>query len=531
MQNKEDRIKLCSICEHKTEEWQCGKNQENIFSFTKNPDSECPIQMWDKGVFPTEPESPLLELGTSTPTQSILDSFGAVKIENVRREALSAQFKKKKIELRPHKNLLNPKSKVTDILYCIKNTPPGGWVEEAYKWDNFQEAYRILSAERAARIAEETYPEGRFSGRGIVMCGGGQKYFPSMFVNLRMLRLIGCTLPIEVYYIGVKEMDSKMIDILEAIDNVKCIDATHLEKKYPIRIHGGWESKVYSIINSSFEEVLMLDADNTALVNPDYLFETQEYKNNGAILWPDYACWVHDKNMWKILGIDYIDELQIESGQALINKRSCWREINMAKHYCDNSDYYFKLFYGDKEAFHFGWRYWGKDYARPPSPDWINNAVIVQRDFSGSWLFSHRAQAKFKMDKTHPICREMPYEENTLELIDELASLWCGQIWMNHLPEPEEFELMSKFENKKYDYVRVGLDSRKIELLPNHHIGEGADKLERHWHLFINGSEVLMSIHGESALTALLKWNPKLNKWEGQWLDYEKCQVELIPCD
>ena len=35
-------------------------------------------------------------------------------------------------------------------------------------------------------------------------------------------------------------------------------------------------------------QVLMLDADNQLLVSPDILFNMPEYKQHGAVFWPDY---------------------------------------------------------------------------------------------------------------------------------------------------------------------------------------------------------------------------------------------------
>lgn len=517
----EEELKICSVCEHKSDSWECELSKENIFTC-----QTCPLNKWDKGYFPVNEtaKTELIQLGRG----GVLDEIGALKIEKFSREAFSAQLKKKNLIVRPNKNLINKHTAVDDILYCIKNFPPNGWNGSFHQWDNTQEAYRRLISEKAAEIIKSEYPEERFKGRGIVMCGGGQKYFPSLYVNLRMIRLLGCSLPIEVYYLGVREMDSLMINILESIDGVKCIDATLLESKYPIRIHGGWESKVYSIINSSFEEVLMLDADNTCLVNPEFLFKVEPYQKTGAILWPDYECWRHDENLWKILGIKYIDELQVESGQVMVNKRKCWHEINMAKYFCDYSDYYFKLFYGDKEAFHFGWRFLDSDYGFPPGPDWINNSIIVQKDFSGAWLFSHRAQAKFKLNKTHKITIDMPYEQDTLDLLDELSTMWKGAVWVNSEPNELEVRIRDEMCNKNYYYIRIGMDKREINLLPANKIGKGADRLERHWYIFMDESGPKMAIHGDNGLTAILMYNLHTRTWQGRWLEYEKCAIEIM---
>ncbi len=45
------------------------------------------------------------------------------------------------------------------------------------------------------------YPDS-FSGKGIVMCAGGLKYFTCVWISIQIIRDLGCTLPIEVWYIG-----------------------------------------------------------------------------------------------------------------------------------------------------------------------------------------------------------------------------------------------------------------------------------------------------------------------------------------
>jgi hypothetical protein len=438
---------------------------------------------------------------------------------------------KKSLSRTQFKSLLSSASSIKEIKYFIDNDPPGGWPGNFHEWANTQEAFRILAAEKAEKIREQNYPADRFSGRGIIMCGGGPKYFPSLYVNTRMIRLLGCTLPIIVYYIGMREMDARMIALLEEFPDVKCVDGTTFEKENPIRIHAGWESKVYSIINCPFEEVLMLDSDNTCLCDPTFLFDYPEYKEKGAILWRDYDSPFgnHDETMWRILGMKYRDEPQIESGQVLVNKSKSWKEINMAKYFCDYSDYYFRLFYGDKETFHFGWRYMDGDYVNTPYPDWINNSIIVQRKLDGSWLFGHRAQAKFKMDKSHRIDMGFPFEQDTLELIDELGARWNGKIWSNSEPSEEEKIITKSLQGKKFKYKRVGIDFRDMKLGENNRITEGGDRLEREWHVFKIDGDYHMSIIGDEGLICLLKCDFKDEVWRGEWCNYEKCKIELIP--
>ena len=105
------------------------------------------------------------------------------------------------------------------------------------------------------------------NGRGIVICGGGSRYFPCAWVCIHMLRHLGCTLPIELWHLGPAEMNATLRPLIEPL-GVTCVDALEVRKTHPCRILNGWELKPYSIIYSRFDDVLFLDADNVPVVDP-----------------------------------------------------------------------------------------------------------------------------------------------------------------------------------------------------------------------------------------------------------------------
>jgi hypothetical protein len=78
----------------------------------------------------------------------------------------------------------------------------------------------LESAAFAANIPP--YPEGAYTGRGIVIVGGG-KYWPSVYVTVRMLRHTGCTLPVQVWYLGEAERDDRYAALL-ATYGVSCVN-------------------------------------------------------------------------------------------------------------------------------------------------------------------------------------------------------------------------------------------------------------------------------------------------------------------
>src|SRR5437016_7277353 len=141
-----------------------------------------------------------------------------------------------------------------------------------------------------------------------------------------MLRRFGCRLPIQLWYLGKKEMDEHMKALVLPF-GVECIDAHAVRKEFPARILGGWQLKPYAILHSPFREVLLLDADNVPVVNPEFLFETRQFRSSGAVFWPDFDKPKNEKvqAIWQSTGLEQPEEQEFESGQILVNKEQCWK--------------------------------------------------------------------------------------------------------------------------------------------------------------------------------------------------------------
>ena len=95
------------------------------------------------------------------------------------------------------------------------------------------------------------------SGNGIVYVGGG-KYWPGIVVGVRLLRQLGCDLPIQVWHRSTEPVNANHVDGL----GVEFINTTeHANQHGGARILGGWESKLWAISHCGFERILYLDAD------------------------------------------------------------------------------------------------------------------------------------------------------------------------------------------------------------------------------------------------------------------------------
>lgn len=262
------------------------------------------------------------------------------------------------------------------------------WVSEPA----VQLAHRMLLDEAVA--TEHVYPESKFAGRGIVIPGGGARYFPCAWVAIRVLRELGCQLPVELWYMGPGEMDQTMLDLVAGMPGVTAVDALDFPRP---RILAGWELKSFAIEHSRFEEVLLLDADNVPVLDPTYHFADDEYQRLGARFWPDLPndkIWIPPL-AYDTAGIERGTIRPLESGQLLINKRRTWHALQVARHLNDYSDYWYApgLLYGDKDTFALGWHKAGQAYAIGPNSSWRRPA-IQQRDAAGRIAFYHCCQGK-----------------------------------------------------------------------------------------------------------------------------------------
>ena len=78
---------------------------------------------------------------------------------------------------------------------------------------------------------------------------------------------------------------------LQQYTNVKCIDASLIPQPAghrKVENLEGWVFKVFALYVTSFTKVLMMDADNIPLVDPQQLMVEVPWQHAGNLFWPDY---------------------------------------------------------------------------------------------------------------------------------------------------------------------------------------------------------------------------------------------------
>jgi hypothetical protein len=207
-------------------------------------------------------------------------------------------------------------------------------------------------------------------------------------------------------------MDNRMKSLLAPL-GVECVNASKVRKSFPVRMLHGWAVKPYAMLHSRFREVLLLDADNVPVVNPEFLFDAPEYKSAGAVFWPDVPIPRTGKTtaIWRSCGLRQPDEPEFETGQILLDKKRCWPALSLTMWFNENSDFYYRHLHGDKETFHLAFRKLRQPYSLVKTPIHRLEGTFCQHDFHGMRIFQHRTGAKWALSGRNPRVTDFWFEK------------------------------------------------------------------------------------------------------------------------
>jgi hypothetical protein len=165
-----------------------------------------------------------------------------------------------------------------------------------------------------------------------------------------------------------------------------------------------------------------------AAVNPEFLFDTSEFRDTGAIFWPDYDHMKADDAAWDVFGVPFRDEPEFESGQIMLDKEKCWRALNLAMWFNEHSDFFYKHVNGDKDTFRFAWHRLGVKFSMPPFPIHKLEGTMCQHDFAGRRIFQHRNTDKWNFRKGNQPVPDFLFERECLADLRRLQEIWDGVI-------------------------------------------------------------------------------------------------------
>jgi ADP-heptose:LPS heptosyltransferase len=263
-------------------------------------------------------------------------------------------------------------------------------------------------------------PKG-FRGRGIVMAASGRQYVTCAWVCVRMLRHVGCRLPVEIWHRGSHEWSPTLTRLFEP-HGVRVVDASAVLQRHPARIEHKYGLKPYAILHASFRELLWLDADQVPVQDPTFLFDTPQFKETGAVFWPDYYRFDANNPIWRYTNIPYRDEPEVQGGELLIDKNRCWKALRLALWFNEHHRFFYRYINGDKDTFRFGWHKLGYRYVMMPFPIHPLEGTMCQHDFSGRRLWQHRNMRKWNLYGPNADVQGFEYQDECLNYVAELRS-------------------------------------------------------------------------------------------------------------
>lgn len=245
---------------------------------------------------------------------------------------------------------------------------------------------RDKGSETPLQDLRSSYEKG---SKGIVIAVGGDglpfRLAGQLLVNLRTV--LKSDLPIQVAYGGDKDMTLEQREKLASLDglsNTEFLDVLSVFDDSTLDLaENGWAVKIFAVLASSFEQVILLDADAVLMQQPEVFFEQGAYTETGAYLFHDRLLWQHgfkERHEWFIDQIrdpspemnkslvwteDYAEEC--DSGVVVADKRRPEVFLGLLHTAWQNSrdvrdEVTFRITYGDKEAWWLGLELAGSTY-------------------------------------------------------------------------------------------------------------------------------------------------------------------------
>lgn len=207
--------------------------------------------------------------------------------------------------------------------------------------------------------------------KGIVMCvGNGQ--FKHAATSVQAIReILKSNIPIEIFYIDEYDLSQEKRDYFNAMENVKTISISDRINNVYTQF-GGWAVKPYAMLASSFDQVMLMDADVFMFQKPEFFFEDEGYQRTGALFFldrtlfnnfqegrkwlksflPTHSSYVQQARWWKTTSTH-----EQESGIVLIDKRKALFGLLATCKMNDKNErdqVSYRHSHGDKETFWIG---------------------------------------------------------------------------------------------------------------------------------------------------------------------------------
>ncbi|GAA5928911.1 uncharacterized protein JCM15063_004005 [Sporobolomyces koalae] len=258
------------------------------------------------------------------------------------------------------------------------------------------------------RVLRDAAQQGRLevgteSTRGIVWTAGNADTFDRVLVSLRLLRTeYSCDLPAEIFHFPTEHPSSAQLAEFARL-GATSIPLESISKDSGSGLTKQFHIKGLALTASSFSQILYLDSDSIPARSPEFLFDSIEFQEYGAVFWNDYWKDTAENAIWRILGIQCRDEWTMESGQVLIDKRKHSDALILLEHWLSDWKFWFQFSDGDKDLLRYAFLLLRKRWSIPShtlaSASWTNPSEMgdENRDkFAGHTMVQFGLESEFR---------------------------------------------------------------------------------------------------------------------------------------
>ncbi|OLL21798.1 putative alpha-1,3-mannosyltransferase MNN14 [Neolecta irregularis DAH-3] len=215
--------------------------------------------------------------------------------------------------------------------------------------------------------------------RGIVITSGRQQFRLCLHLVYSLRTILNTDLPIEIMYGGDDDLTVQERNLLaNAGHDIRFVDVKKIlvDPDNLIELPGSFAIKTFSMLVSSFRQVLLIDADGVFLQDPKVIFENKQYKDTGTLFFHDRIFsgttdeaialakkWLKNTKYYNEIIKDslFFDRKtghEMESGVVLIDKLRTLSGLLLTCHMNlkrQREQVTTPHFYGDKETFWLGY--------------------------------------------------------------------------------------------------------------------------------------------------------------------------------
>ncbi|MCJ1481275.1 hypothetical protein MMC06_001432 [Schaereria dolodes] len=225
--------------------------------------------------------------------------------------------------------------------------------------------------------------------RGVVIVTGIGTFRYACHLISSLRNVLHSTLPIQVAYAGDQDLPSEYRNIITSLgSDIKTFDVLTVVDDTTLQLsENGWAVKAFAALTSTFEQLLLMDADAVFIQKPEVIFDSHPgYIDTGALLFHDRLLW---KGAFKERHEWWEKELKGHTPSATLNKslvyndgyaeegdsgvvaldkgrlsvflgllHICWQNTFQVR-----KDFTYTMCYGDKESWWFGFELSDAEYA------------------------------------------------------------------------------------------------------------------------------------------------------------------------